>query len=385
MNRKGTCSLAVCLLIASAAGANEESQTPAATPDGSIPNLPPELAIALQAQLPAAPGSTDSPAQPAAVAIDEPKERSPSQEAEVSDEDCEVEDCSDGEAPVVSAPKRKDPRSIPLGKPARLAIAESQEWAENPAAVPVRDSGGRMLFPFGESIPTIVCAPLRVCDIQLQKGETVLGKPHIGDSIRWKVARAVSGSGDQQVTHLIVKPTEEGLDTNLIVPTDRHTYHIRLVSSVDQYVASVAFDYPDDEQQNWNATTNAGAGSDSLLTKGDMPTVAVNRLNFNYRIKVVQGKPAFKPLRAMDDGYHTYIAMNDELPQSEAPALIGISPGGEEQMINYRMKGNLYIVDGTVHKLALISGVGRKQQRVELTRNPCETRGWLGMCWDARE
>jgi type IV secretion system protein VirB9 len=116
-----------------------------------------------------------------------------------------------------------------------------------------------------------------------------------------------------------------------------------------------------------------------------MPTVAVNRLNFNYKIKVVKGKPGFKPLRAMDDGYHTYIAMNEQMPQQEAPALIGISPTGEEQMINYRLKGNLYVVDGTIYKLALVSGVGRHQDRIELTRDPCKQRGWLGICWDPKE
>jgi type IV secretion system protein VirB9 len=77
--------------------------------------------------------------------------------------------------------------------------------------------------------------------------------------------------------------------------------------------------------------------------------------------------------------------MNEDMPQRDAPALIGISPTGEEQMINYRLKGNLYIVDGTIHKLALISGAGRRQQRVELTRDPCRHRGWLNICWDSRE
>jgi type IV secretion system protein VirB9 len=241
-----------------------------------------------------------------------------------------------------------------------------------------------MLFPFGESIPTIVCAPLRVCDIQLQKGETVLGKPHIGDSIRWKVAHAISGSGDQQVTHLIVKPTEEGLDTNLIVPTDRHTYHLRLVSSVNQYVASIAFDYPDDEPEDWSGVANASSSRNALLTRGDMPNVAVERLNFNYKIEVVKGKPSFKPLRAMDDGAHTYIAMNEEMPLAEAPVLVGISSSGEEQMINYRLKGNMYVIDGTLDNMALISGVGRKQQRVEITRVVCK-RSWLRKCSGTKE
>jgi len=273
---------------------------------------------------------------------------------------------------------------VHIGPPAQRALSESHDWAENPEAMPTRDPGGRVMFPFSQSAPTIVCAPLHVCDIELQAGEVVQGAPHVGDSVRWRISPAISGSDERRVTHLIIKPTESGLDTNLIIPTDRHTYHIRLVSSTTRYVSSVAFLYPEDQQQAWadvakNTRTKDKEGG------GDMPTVAVNRLNFDYKIKVVHGKPTFKPLRAMDDGYHTYISMNEDITQQEAPVLVGVSTSGQEQMINYRLKGNIYVIDGTLPKLALISGVGRDQQRVELTRDPCKSRGWLGICWDAKE
>jgi type IV secretion system protein VirB9 len=251
--------------------------------------------------------------------------------------------------------------------------------------MPFRDTGGRVVFAYSESAPTIICAPLHVTDIELQSGESVQGAPHIGDAVRWKIAPAVSGTEDHKTTHLIVKPTEVGLDTNLIVTTDRHTYHIRLVSGVDRYVSSVGFFYPEEQQQPWKDIAQTTAAAGSSPGGADMPTVAVNRLNFDYRIKVVEGKPDFKPIRAMDDGYHTYIAMNEDLLQGEAPVLLGISASGEEQMVNYRLKGNIYVIDGTLSKMALIAGVGRKQQRIELTREPCKRRGWLGICWDPKE
>ena len=28
---------------------------------------------------------------------------------------------------------------------------------------------------------------------------------------------------------------------------------------------------------------------------------------------------------------------------------------------------------------------GKRQQRIELTREECRQRGWLGMCWDPKE
>lgn len=300
---------------------------------------------------------------------------------------CDGADCSGNK--TAAGKTRSAP--VYIGPPAQRALSESNQWAENPDAMPMRDAGGRVLFPFSQSAPTIVCAPLHVCDIELQAGELVQGTPHIGDSVRWKISPALSGTDEKRVTHLIIKPTEAGLDTNLIIPTDRHTYHIRLVSSTTRYVSSVGFFYPEDQEQSWTELTKAGKGMGNAHGAGadpggaDMPTVAVNRLNFNYKIKVVKGKPLFKPLRAMDDGYHTYISMNEDMQQLEAPVLVGISPGGQEQIVNYRLKGNLYVIDGTLPKIALISGAGKDQQRVELTRDPCRNRGWLGICWDAQE
>jgi len=84
----------------------------------------------------------------------------------------------------------------------------------------------------------------------------------------------------------------------------------------------------------------------------------------------------------MDDGYHTYITMNEDMPQREAPVLIGINADGQDQMINYRLKSNMYVIDGTFNRIALLSGVGRRQQRIELTRLPCSQQGPLAMCWD---
>jgi type IV secretion system protein VirB9 len=288
-------------------------------------------------------------------------------------------------APVEAASLPAPASNVPASAPAHPNPKPSAKVA----AAPMQDAAGQIVFTFSDSAPTIVCAPLHVCEVQLQPGEVIEGAPHIGDAVRWKVAPAVSGSEEQRVVHLVMKPTEPGLDTNLIVPTDRRTYHLRLVSSSEHYVSSVAFEYPDDQQRAWqdlakSSAPHSAAGAGANVAN-DMPTVAVNRLNFNYKIKVVKGKPAFKPLRAMDDGYHTYVAMNDEVPLGEAPVLIGVAANGDEQMINYRLKGNLYVVDGTIFKLALISGVGKNQERVELTRDVCKRRGWLGICWDAKE
>jgi hypothetical protein len=50
-----------------------------------------------------------------------------------------------------------------------------------------------------------------VTDIELEKGETITHL-NLGESIRWTVESAVSGSRAEQVNDLIVKPRDIGLD-----------------------------------------------------------------------------------------------------------------------------------------------------------------------------
>ena len=85
---------------------------------------------------------------------------------------------------------------------------------------------GRVMYP--TALPIVVCAPLRVCMIELQAGEKIVGDPHIGDSVRWNISPAMYGTGDQATAVIILKPQMPGLDTNLLITTDRRAYYLRL-------------------------------------------------------------------------------------------------------------------------------------------------------------
>jgi type IV secretion system protein TrbG len=112
--------------------------------------------------------------------------------------------------------------------------------------MPTPGADGRVVYAYGAGMPVVVCAPLRVCAIELEPGEHVQSQPQIGDARRWEVTPVASGSGLDQTALLIVKPIEAGLDTDLVVPTDRRTYVLRLVSDPLRYISRVAFRYPAD-------------------------------------------------------------------------------------------------------------------------------------------
>jgi type IV secretion system protein VirB9 len=71
-----------------------------------------------------------------------------------------------------------------------------------------------MVFVFGATLPTVVCAALYVCDLVLEDGESVNGI-HVGDAVRWNVAPATQGAAEKTITHIIIiviiiKPSDIG-------------------------------------------------------------------------------------------------------------------------------------------------------------------------------
>ena len=143
-------------------------------------------------------------------------------------------------------PTYRPATDVTLSITAQQAVQFSAAWrAQQDGAAPGPD--GRVLFAFGAGLPTVVCAPLRVCLIELQPGEKLVGEPQIGDSVRWNVAPATYGKGEESTAMLVLKPQMPGLDTNLLITTDRRAYYVRLVSKADDYVSRVAFVYNDDD------------------------------------------------------------------------------------------------------------------------------------------
>lgn len=233
----------------------------------------------------------------------------------------------------------------------------SGQWQDGQGVV-THGPDGKVIFLFGEIQPSIVCSPLQVCDIELQAGE-IVRDVLLGDTVRWKVEPATSGAPEAQAIHLIVKPAEPGLETSMVVTTSRRTYHIRLKSHHRDYMARVGFDYPDDIavrlkeiNARMEASTVPGAG------------VPAERLNFGFHMS---GSARWRPTRIYSDGEKTYIQFPSSLSGQDAPVLFVVS-GGENRIVNYRMKGSMMVVDYNIDKAILVSGVGRQQQKISIRR-----------------
>src|SRR5437867_11059849 len=65
-----------------------------------------------------------------------------------------------------------------------VRVSEGFRAESNP---PSLGPDGRVIYTFGAGLATLVCAPLRICIIELQPGERLAGEPQIGDSLRWQI------------------------------------------------------------------------------------------------------------------------------------------------------------------------------------------------------
>jgi P-type conjugative transfer protein TrbG len=227
-----------------------------------------------------------------------------------------------------------------------------------------------VVFNYGENLPSVVCAPLHVCEVSLQPGETIQ-QLDVGDTTRWLVKLARSRNADGvETSHLIIKPADVGIASNLVAITDKRTYSLQLVSRRDHsWMPKVAFSYPDDIQANWQAyfAQNKQEKSQSVNLVSTTPSPGITPvLDFKYHLK--GDKPAWKPVRVYSDQNKTYIQLPATAKNDEIPVLLVLGPGNAEQLVNYRLDGDSFVVDKVIQRATLISGIGKNQQRVDIVK-----------------
>jgi type IV secretion system protein VirB9 len=256
----------------------------------------------------------------------------------------------------------------------------AQQPAEVQAAIKKHQQDGKWLvyrtaeytlYPYNQKPePAVDCAPLRTTDIQLQPGETITDVA-LGDTERWMATPAASGDPRNAVPHLAVKPQVPGIETNLTIYTTKHIYHL-LLRSRGHAMQEVEFYYPDELYEAMKAADTAAANAKQEATDPPVDSdnivkvAAVDLAQLNFAYTVAGPNVPWKPIRAFDDGSHVYVQMPAGMKSSEAPALL-INAGSGTQMVNYRVKGNYYVVDRLFSDAILVSGVGRDQDRVTIS------------------
>jgi len=236
--------------------------------------------------------------------------------------------------------------------------------AANRAATREPSSAGYInavqVYPWTEgALYRLYTAPERVSDIALQPGEKLVAVS-AGDTVRWIIGDTTSGAGESARVHVLVKPFAPGLVTNMVITTDRRAYHLALESTDRTAMAAISWTYPQDRlvalrRQNREAEQARPVAENIALT------------NLRFRYEITGDSPAWRPIRAWDDGAKVYIEFPARLDQGEAPPLFVVGPLGDSQLVNYRVSGNHYIVDRLFAAVELRLGE-TPQQVVRISR-----------------
>lgn len=245
-----------------------------------------------------------------------------------------------------------------VGPSGRAAIAAANQAAR---AASRADGfvGGVQVFAWSPGrVFEVWTAPLRVTTLTLGEGETLVSKA-AGDTIRWQIGEVVSGTGASRRTHVLLKPLERGLETNLVLTTSHRVYWLDLKSGgPDAFNAAIAWDVP-------AATSGATPEESAATTHAAPPEGAIDA---RYRIEPRGRRARWTPSSVFNDGRRTFIAFDAGLEVDEAPVLFVLTPDGEAQMVNYRQQaGGIFVVDRLFDRAELRLG-DRRPQVVRLVR-----------------
>lgn len=221
------------------------------------------------------------------------------------------------------------------------------------------------VYPFAQgALYQVYSAPGQVTDVALQEGEQLVGSGPVaaGDTVRWIIGDTESGAGAGKQIHILVKPTRAELLTNLVINTDRRTYHMELRSTPSTYMASVSWQYPQDQLIALRRQNSQAEAAQPVADGIDLARV-------NFRYDVTGDRAPWRPLRAFDDGRQVFIEFPRGIGQGEMPPLFVVGPEGDtSELVNYRVRGNYMIVDRLFAAAELRFGAGKNQKRVRIVR-----------------
>jgi type IV secretion system protein VirB9 len=269
-------------------------------------------------------------------------------------------------APVAATDERPKPLRVPPGWVAARGGASGDtptarvENANAAARVEPRRDGyynAIQIYPWSDgALYQIYAAPGQITDIALEPGESLAGEGPIaaGDTVRWIIGDTESGSGIGRRVHILVKPSQAGITTNLVIATDRRSYMLELRAGAKPYMPAVAWSYP----------ASLAGRQLTLPSTPVIPQVSAR----NYRYALTGDAAPWRPVSAFDDGRRVYVAFPRGIVQGEMPPIFVIGPEGEAEIANGRVYQNILIVDRLFGAAELRLGSGKQQQTFRIVR-----------------
>jgi type IV secretion system protein VirB9 len=263
------------------------------------------------------------------------------------------------------------------------ALAAYEATGEAPIlALPIEQS-----YPFGHDVPVLRCLPLRACDVELEAGEQVVGWA-LGDTERWLAEQLVEGAGPTARAHLLLKPVDFDLATNLVIVTDRRTYHLEVESPPETevrdrqpgdpppgYDGRVSWWYPDDYVRrvtDRRAVEETRREREAAERRGAVELQAsFSPADLSFAYDVVEPwrrsrRLGWRPLTVFDDGKRVYVRLPERALRGELPVLLGVLADGDQVPLNAHLEGEWWVVPALFERAELVLGTGKARRWLRL-------------------
>ncbi|MBB4636029.1 TrbG/VirB9 family P-type conjugative transfer protein [Longimicrobium terrae] len=254
---------------------------------------------------------------------------------------------------------------------AQAATAEYQRTG----SARVVHAGTYSMVPYGHVQPTLRCAALRVCTIELEAGERVIDSV-VGDPERWVVDFAAGpDSTPLVVTKPVALPDACDQTTNLVVTTSRRIYHVTLDSppcsgqggstNPDQpYHRHVKFYYPDDRLVRHHSGPAASAaqadagGVELEEAEPGMPAGDLADLHFDYQV-IPDRRFPWVPRVVYDNGQQICIRLPAEAYHSDLAVLYEVDARGGYELVHYAVRDGCILTDRVMRRMVLLIAGGQ--------------------------
>lgn len=162
----------------------------------------------------------------------------------------------------------------------------------------------------------------------------------IGDSVAWMVNPAGN--------RLFMKPIDQNALTNMTVITNKRSYLFELHAEETQNIRDnemvfvMRFTYPQSDQAQMDFTTFES-----------FPDIEKEPEKYNFRYSI-RGSSVIEPIRIFDDGQWTYFEFRDK--NADIPAFFNVDSANNEELINFRKRGNYIVVERVSPRFTLRRG-----------------------------
>lgn len=257
------------------------------------------------------------------------------------------------------------------------ALVAAYEAGKTQNLPPIAGTNGEVLYAYGQSLPTLVTAPLHTSLIVLRAG--MRNPKAVGLSpAYWQLTPLTAGNQPE----MAITPRFGGLHGNLVVTGTSAAgkplnYVVEVTSDATRYTPMIGFYYPDDIIRTWKQEDAADQAIHQKVnreTVAVLPSINAADLDFHWTMHCSGGGwfsssdcESIMPERVFDDGKQTFIQFKPgQGSRGGIPSVLAENAAGQNAIINTTFRDGYYIVDGVPHKILLLAGKGSNGKVVKL-------------------